>query len=577
MGAVNQFRISIEPGNTVVEAREGETLLDALTRVGRDPATPCGGNGRCGKCTVTIRNHGDDRVVLACETYVHSDMTVWVDPDSELGVTQIVTKAVHRPVDPCPNVTVRSVALDPPSLQDQRADVERLNANGPRVELSPKMMADLPEILRDSKWNVRTVAIDGIVRWVEPGTATGAPLGIAVDVGTTTVAAYLLDLDSGKPLAVASGGNPQASRGHDVVTRIGYTMEVEAGLSELSGSIKGRILELARECCQKAGVSEDHVYEILAVGNPTMICLLLGVPPRNIAAAPYIPPFTGAQVRREFWHRADLVTLPAISGYVGADTVGMVLSAELDKVDEPTLAIDIGTNGEIVLAGPDRILACSAAAGPAFEGAQISQGMRAAPGAIDHVWMEDGDLAVSTIGNMAAIGICGTGLADAVAVLLEEGAIEETGRCNGAATTSRLSERIEAAGTGTRCKLAGDVWLTQKDVRELQLAKGAIRAGSEILMKEMGITARDLGRVVLAGAFGSYLSPQTVVRLGLLPEVSAEAVESVGNAAGSGAIIALLSTRERARANQIAERVEHIELASRMDFQEELANSMLFG
>jgi uncharacterized 2Fe-2S/4Fe-4S cluster protein (DUF4445 family) len=575
------IRLGIEPHGEQIEAAKGELLLEALRRAGRAPEAPCGGKGRCGKCAVALGPDEDAPAVLACQVRLDRDLTVWVGANTNRPIAHVLTPTAPRPVIPAPNVSKHALTLPAPSLADQRGDLERLASVAGPIDLPAEEMASLSRVLRQDEWRVTATLIGGSVRQVRPGHDSAPPLGLAVDVGTTTVVAYLLDLDAGKVLAVPAAANPQSRHGDDVISRIAYANDVEPGLGELGGLVRTQIEHLLDECCAQAGVSKADVCEVLAVGNTTMLCLLLGVPPRHIAHAPYIPPFTSAQRTRGLWDGVDLVTLPVVSAYVGADTVGVMLAEELDRVDGPTLAIDIGTNGEIVLAAPGRILACSAAAGPAFEGAHISQGMRAASGAIDHVWMEGGDLAVSTIDGGGPVGVCGSGLADAVAVFLEEGAVDDTGRLltprEAEHAGSRLTERIEQGAAGTRCRISDQVWVTQKDIREVQLAKGAIRAGCEILMREMGIGSSDLAHVVLAGAFGSYLSPYSAVRLGLLPPVGVEIVEPVGNAAGSGAILALLSVAERRRAVEIAERTEHIELSARPEFAAELANAMLFG
>ena len=405
-----------------------------------------------------------------------------------------------------------------------------------------------------------------------------APLGLAVDVGTTTVAAYLMDLSSGRQLAVASCLNPQAAFGADVISRLTLAITETDGLARLSTAIRGAINELATQACRLAGVSTDRIFELVVVGNTAMHHLLLGIKPDSLAFAPYLPaivdPVTvpAGDLGLDVARGARVHLLPIIAGYVGADTVGMVLATGLDRARRVSLAVDIGTNGEMVLGDRRRLLACSTAAGPAFEGARISRGMTAAAGAIDRADVVDGELRLHVIGGGAASGICGSGLVDVAAILLRHGLVEPSGRLRAAGaapagTPAGLAARLAAGPGGPEFVLqeeaagVGRVTITQRDIRELQLATGAIRAGITMLIRELGIETGQVRRLYLAGAFGNYLRPESAVAIGLLPRLPLERIVPVGNAAGTGARMALLSVVERRRAARLARRVEYVELA----------------
>lgn len=391
---------------------------------------------------------------------------------------------------------------------------------------------------------------------------------LAFDIGTTTVVGYLLD-EQGRELSTASMLNPQAPYGADVISRIQLALGGEA--DALTRCIRGALAALTREACEKANVDPAEISVVSVVGNPCMQQLFLGEPVKNLAAVPFAPVLTASSVRpaKDFvpaWENAALLTVPDISGYVGADTMGCILSTRMYADDAVTLMVDIGTNGEMALGNRSRMLACSTAAGPALEGAKIRFGMRGAPGAIDHVRIEDGALKCSVIGGGEAVGICGSGLIDAAAALLDLGRMNARGR---------LSDAEELDGQRI-ARLTGTVYLTQDDIRELQMAKGAIAAGIRLMARELGIAVSQIDHVLLAGAFGSFLTPASACRIGLLPQELLGKITAVGNAAGSGAKMLACSRQELARTDALIGHIEFIELASLPDFQREFASNMRF-
>jgi uncharacterized 2Fe-2S/4Fe-4S cluster protein (DUF4445 family) len=399
--------------------------------------------------------------------------------------------------------------------------------------------------------------------------------GMAVDIGTTTLACYLMDLRTGAELAVASSLNPQKAYGDDVITRCDFARS--GGLDELQRAVAGEIDGLAGRLCGQAGVRREDIYHAAFAGNTVMMHLFAGIPPENIALSPFIPAFTGAQ---EFDARelglnlspsAVATLLPCVAGYIGADTVAGMVAAGMREDSEPAMLIDIGTNGEIALSAKHGLYACSTAAGPAFEGAHIRCGMGGVAGAINMVEVKNG-IRFTTIGAAPARGICGSGLLDLVAGLLECGAIDDTGRLD----PDAAPPWVEFDGDGVVVDREAGIVLTGRDVREMQLAKGAIAAGVEVLVNEAGIRVRDIRHVYLAGGFGSYMDRRSACRIGLIPKELEYRTAAIGNSSGAGAKAVLLSSEAMAEAERLAKAVKYIELSARKDFQDAFMDKMMF-
>lgn len=424
------------------------------------------------------------------------------------------------------------------------------------------MTVTLPE--KAEKTNVLENGLDVSVPMspVKPGYL------LAFDIGTTTVVGYLLD-EQGHELSSASMLNPQEPFGADVISRIQLALNGEA--DAMTSCIRNGLAELTKEACEKAGIDASQIGVVSVVGNPCMQQLFLGLSVKNLATVPFAPSITKSNMKPAkdvvpLWENAVLLTPPDISGYVGADTMGCILSTRMYAGDAITLMVDIGTNGEMALGNRTRMTACSTAAGPALEGAKIKFGMRGAPGAIDHVWVEDGKIRCSVIGSGEAKGICGSGLIDAVASLLELGLLNARGR---------LLTNEEADGERI-ARLTDTVYITQNDIREVQMAKGAIAAGISLMARELGLEISQIDKVLLAGAFGSFLKPESACRIGLLPAELLEKITAVGNAAGSGAKMMVCSKDEFTRTDELISHIEFIELASLPDFQHEFAKNMRF-
>ncbi len=607
------FQVTFQTVNTkqIVPAGEGQTILEAAATAGVSLEGSCGGRGTCGKCRVRIekglrgsvtaaeekhlsaaeRGRG---MALACQCRVTGDVTVLV-PTMRSTATRKILGARKR-VEVKPGVQKFHLHLLAPSLEDQRSDEQRLLEVLPVPLAAPirlDMLASLPSTLRGSAWEVTAVIVENELLTVEPGDTTADLFGAAFDIGTTTVVGSLLDLRTGEVLAHAARTNEQNIFGADVISRIQHAITHPEGLQQLQNRVLAVMNNILEELVREAGISPLRIYEATAVGNTTMAHLLLGVDPAALAPSPFIPAFQqGRMVRArdlglDIFPYGFLHVLPNVAGYVGSDTVAVMLAAGMDTGQAARLAVDIGTNGEMVLAVAQKMWTCSTAAGPAFEGAHIKCGMRAVVGAIERVTVEEGEIRLKVIGDAPAVGICGSGLIDAVAECLKAGVIDRTGRILPAGEQEGklppgILNRLRPGENGWDVVLAygdgevEDVVLTQKDVRELQLAKGAIRAGVQVLLQQAGIGADALEEVILAGAFGSYIRRGSALGIGLLPPVPVERVKSVGNAAGEGSLLALASVDERKRAERLARSVHHVELSTRQDFQEAFMESMYF-
>ena len=424
--------------------------------------------------------------------------------------------------------------------------------------------------------------------------AASALFGLAVDVGTTSLAAALVDFGTGATAAAGSMLNPQAAFGADVMSRIHAAGQGESGRQPLTAAVRRGITALAERLIARAGASDQQVVAASVVGNPTMLHLWLGEDSWGLGVAPYEGRWIGSRqvpardIELPIAPGALVYVLPCVKSHVGADAVGAAIGVDLDRTDGPALLIDLGTNSEIVLADGARVFAASTAAGPAFECGGISCGMRAAEGAIDALHVEpDGHWSLHVIGEVPPLGMCGSGLLDAVAELLRAGVIDPSGYLRDAGQTSGLVPEALAGrlgGTGARRSVsivapAGGspgITLYATDVRQLQLAIGAVRAGIEVLCAEAGLTGADLQTVFVAGTFGQYVRKASMLRLGLLPPVAPERVRTVGNAAGAGAVLALLDRRVRERAERLAGQAIYVELAGRADYQEALERSLRF-
>ncbi len=584
-----------------ISVEEETNLLEAQIQAGLHPNAPCGGQGKCGKCLVRMRKPEEEaRVVKACCEKVTGDVTVETLEKEDLHV---LTEGVAQLGGLSPEL--RRISLQLPSRRDhwELSEWERLclaleeegipaEAAGTTAEGTADGVAEAGSGVRKPDLRVarllarvggnREGALTAVLSgsrildlWEGDGQGRHL-LAAAFDIGTTSIAGYLLDVESGEQLATDSAMNPQVSFGADVIQRADYALA--GGLEELSRCVRREIDAMLGRLCEKGGARREDVYQVSLVGNSCMHHLFLGLLPESLVHAPYQPVFREAiripadSVGIHAGEGAEMLWLPLIAGFVGADTVGGLLATRLGEEEPLTLLIDIGTNGELVLGNRERRIACSTAAGPALEGAKISCGMRGADGAIEHVQVENGQLRCQVIGGGRAVGICGSGLIDAIASLLEVGALNESGKLEGNGQQDGQPvyylTQPDAEGPG--------VSLSQRDIREVQLAKGAIAAGIHLLAERLGVKLEDVERVYLAGAFGTYLNPESACRIGLIPGELRGRLQAVGNAAGEGAKQVVRQRDALERSKKLAAETEFLELASLPQFQDAFVDELEF-
>jgi len=609
-----KHKVQFQPKGKVVEVGRNTTIMDAIQRTGFTVNSLCGRKGTCGYCaemiepcsmlpTLADKKHISDEdlkrgVRLACQNKVKSDIVVSIPESFRASEYNILVGELEKSIHLKSNIKKFYIEMEKPSLEDQRSDAERvrnsLGEKGLQVYLPLEFIRVLPERLRSHEFKFTLVIAGNRVIGIENGDTTGRMYGIAFDIGTITVVGTLMDLQTGKELSHASRMNTQVVFGEDIISRIKYAKENRDGLSKLHGRATGVLREIVREAAGKADVKTRDIYEAVVVGNTTMNHIFLRLSPDYLATMPFVTVMNDPMdipsrlVRLGINPRGRVYTLPNIAGFVGADTVGVMLGLDFLKRDGNFLAVDIGTNGEIALKTGNRLVCCSTAAGPALEGAQLSCGMRASTGAVERVFIKNGELKYKTIGDVPPAGLCGSGIIDLVAELLRSGVIDSTGRIppvselDGKVSPSIL-KRIEEDSGGYFFVVAENkrtvndsrVVISQHDIRQIQLAKGAIRAGINVLMKLIGMKMEELDAIFLAGAFGNCIKVENAVRIGLLPDLK-DRIKFVGNTASVGAQMALLNTDFRDEACEISRQTEHIELAVTPDFQKEFMNTMSF-
>ena len=592
------------------------TLLDAARAAGVEIVATCGARGRCRSCRVKVlagdvppatvqdnvqlgHEEVHERFRLACQTRIIADCTVLPMPPIAEGGHQILDSGeplgTERLRLDC-GVEKHLVQASPPVEEHhQTSDLEEI-LHGLGGETTASVTVDalrkIPTALRERGGELTVTRFDGRIIDIEPGDTTCHVYGMAFDIGTTSIVGSLMDLRSGEQLAAAGSVNPQAVYGGDLMSRIAYAQFDHKRLTTLRAKVLNAVNGFVREACDEAGVSPGNVYKIVIVGNTCMHHVVLGIDTSYVGLAPYAPvvrhpvvisapelPLKGAP-------NAQVCFLPIVAGFVGADTMACMLATRIHDSDEIRAFVDIGTNGEVVMGNRDRLMACSAPAGPALEGAQIRHGMRGALGAIEKVRVTD-TVECRVIGNVPPIGICGSGLIDACAGMLDSGVLEPSGVLRfddrdsllpSLATRMTKVENkeqfilVHAEQTGK----GEDVTITQSDIRQLQLAKGAIFSGIVMLMHVMKLSEQDLAELMLCGGFGNYINVEHAKRIRLLPDLPSEKIAYVGNAALIGGQMALLSETERHRATELAKRVEHVALATHPQFQETFVDAISF-
>ena len=597
-----KLEVIYKPFDKVTRVPPGTTLFSAAHWIGLPIDSTCGGRGTCGKCKVRVvegasevtsadhrllrKDEVDNGWRLSCQARIYEDMACEVP--QLLRVPKAATMGLSRLVIIDPNVRKVYLELAEPDLHDQRSDVARLRdaltAEGHDMVAGVPVLRTVPKTLRDAGFKITAVLAGEHLVAIEPGDTTEECFGVAFDVGTTTLVGTLMNLRTGMAAAVRSTLNGQAPFGADVISRISHAMNGAESIEELRTAVVSTMNGILDELYREAGVPPARTYEAVVVGNVTMLHLLLGIDPAPIAVMPFTPTFMdelsvpASEVGLHIHPEGYVQTLPALGAYVGADIVSGVLATGIAREDKLRVFVDVGTNGEIVIGSSQRTLATAAPAGPAFEGSQIKCGMRATEGAIEGVHIGDTVELQIIGGDVPAQGLCGSGLVDAVAQLLNVGLLDHSGRMLSAAEAAGhplVDRLIEVEGVKAFL-LAEGVYLSQRDVRELQFAKGSIATGIKVLMDILGVSSSDLDEIFLGGSFGSYLNPESAKVIGLVPPVDVDKIIAVGNSAGEGAKIALLSYRERQVAFELPSRIEYVELSGRTDFNESFVSVLRF-
>jgi len=597
------YNITVVPQQERLKVKAEENLLRVLLKQGYSIPSACGGVGTCGKCRVLLSGGAkspteSERVHLtkmelgagwrlACVQHVDQDLVVEIPEVEEIvRAKELLNKVLHIRLDSGLQKTYAE--LPKPDRVDHRPDTVRIQKEigEDRVTFSLPTLKKMPDTLRQGDFKVTLTRAANQILDVEPGDTSGALYGVAIDVGTTTLAVYLLNLNTGEELAVRSRMNPQRSFGDDVISRIKYTHDHgEEGLRELQKTVISGVNLVIKQLCHSAKINPSHICKVTVAGNPTMIHLFAGVNPSNIAYAPFSPVLRNGLILSA-WElglainpEGQVYILPGISGYVGADITAGILYTGLHRGKGIRLFIDIGTNAEIVVGNKDQLLACSTPAGPALEGARIKYGMNALPGAIAYAFLNDKDLKLETIGDGVPKGICGSGLIDLGGELCKLGLINERGNME-ERTGLPISQRLNRGEKDQLQFLVSDgqkpIYLTQKDVRELQLAKGAIRSGVDLILQEFGASLDEVDTIYLAGAFGNYVRRESVLRIGMLPDFPLNKIKPMGATAGQGAKLCLLNQRKWVEIKKLTERVIYFELSYLETFHRIFVDSMHF-
>ena len=596
------YQIDFEPVGQRCSCAGDVSLLELARQARVGIASLCGGRGNCGSCKVQVLDGPVSPVTetergwlspaalaegyrLACQAYAEGDVRVHIPPESLTSIqrTQVEGKELRVPIEPV--VEDYDIQLVPPTLEDIRSDATRVQDyltdkyGMDNLSVDLELLRQLPILLREFNWEATLGLREGEIVSLQP--KGQARLGLAIDLGTTKIAGYLVDLRTGETLASVGAMNPQIAYGEDVVARITYAMKGSTEATLLSQLVVTTLNELAQGLCAQSGHAADEISEVVIVGNTAMHHLLLGLPVTQLGVSPYMPAVSNSldvkarDLGLGFTSGCYVHLLPNIAGFVGADHVAMLLATGIYEAERTAMGIDIGTNTEITLRAHGQVFTCSAASGPAFEGAHIKHGMRASEGAIERVRIVGSQVEYQTINNVPPVGLCGSGILDTVAQLLQSGIINQRGVMGSYPHVRQMEQGREfVLVTKEQSGSGQDITVTGGDIAEIQLAKGAIRTGINILLAEAGLVASDIDELIIAGAFGTHINVVSAVTIGMLPQLPLECFRQVGNAAGMGAKLALVSKEQRAKAKGIASQVHYIELANDPRFAAEFINAM---
>ncbi len=605
--------VTIEPYGNRVEVCEGSTLLNAIRLAGLSITSLCSGLGACGKCRVIVISKSsrlseltrsevrhlsiseiEAGYRLACQARVFSDATIYIPVESRVRAKErrAVTKGFMREVKLKPLVRKFKLQLLPPSLRDQRPDLDRLIdslkavAGVSEVEVDYEVLKSLPAMLREAYWSISCVLHGRKIISVEPGNTSSELYGVAVDIGTSKIVVHLVDLNTGEVKAIDLAENPQLTYGEDIVSRMTFANMSEGNLRTLHQLLINSINELVESICKQAGVSVERVYEVVVVGNTAMHHFFLGLKTEHLSVSPFTP-VVGRSISvraRDLGVKGNagaiVTTLPLIAGFVGADAVADALATGILSRDDNVVLLDIGTNTEIFVGNYERMLVCSAPSGPALEGAHIRYGMKAIDGAIEEVSISsDGEVEYKVIGDVRPKGICGSAIIDVVAELYRNNFIDSRGKFRKDRELKRLRRGINGweyvIAWSNETSVGRDIVVSEKDISEVILAKAAIYSGISVLLRRRGLGEKDISEVVVAGSFGTHINPFSARIIGIIPDVPNDKVKFVGNTAIMGADMALLSIDARSEAGEIARAVEYIELSADPYFNEEFLSALL--
>nr|MDO8079151.1 ASKHA domain-containing protein [Candidatus Freyarchaeota archaeon] len=610
---MKRFVVRFEPEGKKLTADGGSTILDVSKERGAGIRSECGGKGKCGKCRIIVEDQSNLSEVseterehltpeeinrgyrLACMASIRGGSLVFVPSESRLSVRKIQIHGMEQPVKLDPNVKKINLVsvLDRPTVQNPIADDVNILSNLEKVsnlrelEFEYELLRILPDVLREGNWNATVTVLDSkkIIDF-EPADTASRVFGFAVDIGTSKIVGYLVDLNSGEVVGVGSIENPQIAYGEDILSRISYAEEGYENKQRLQNLATEGINRIIQMACEESGVASKEIYELTVVGNTAMFSLFLGIQTRYLHLAPYVPGvkfpvIAGAKTLNiNVNPRGSVYVLPNIAGYVGADAVGDVLATGIHELDEMCLLVDVGTNGEVFVGNKEELVCCSCAAGPAFEGVHIQYGMKAVTGAIERVQIQPKNFEVKyeTIGGSKPVGICGSGIIDVVAEMFKCGIITERGKFNDLDTprivrTEGKPEFVVAWKEET--DIEKNITVSIKDVEEIQLAKAAIHTGCAVLMKKKEVTENDIDKAFIAGAFGSYINPESAKFLGLIPDIPTEKITFAGNTALAGAKMALISKDVRKTARRLSRWIRYVELMAEPGFKSEFVKSNL--
>ncbi len=581
------FTIEFQPMGIRLLSSEPLTLLDASRQAGIDLRSDCGAAGICGKCIIQIVQSASEfpptdieksilsnkqisnGFHLACEVVINEDIKVQVPAESQVTGQVLQVEGNGYIAQPDPLINQKTLVLNTPALNDLQSDLSRLQrtSNTFPLKVSIDIIRKIPQILRKTDWEINLIFRDDELLNVTT-LPFNALLGLAVDVGSTKLACYLMDLSSGEVLAAKGVPNPQIAYGEDIMARLSYVLKERDGASKLHDILIQAINQTAAELCARIGKLPTEITDACLVGNTAMHHFLLDLPTLSLAFSPFVPVLSDAvdplssEIGFTSMPGARIHAPAVIAGFVGSDHLAFLLAERFGEDDRVRLGIDIGTNTEIALQKGARIVSVSTASGPAFEGAHIRYGMRAAPGAIEHIKIDEhGNKQIQVIGDQPPVGICGSGILDAVSELRRNQILNPRGRLDRSAPGVQLDEQNKPYFT-----LTGSITLSQNDIDQILLAKGAIRAGIDVLMDHLKVASTEIEEVLIAGAFGSYMHPENAMRIGMLPQIPLSRVLVVGNAAGKGARLMLVSKEARKKADLLAKHIEYLELTVYQEF-----------